>query len=60
MNNYVTSRYKAYEWGISQRRVSILCKQGRIPGAKLVANRWFIPTDALKPKDPRVKRGEEE
>lgn len=58
MNNYVTSRNKADEWGISQRRVSILCKQGRIPGAKLVANRWFIPAGALKPNDPRMKRGE--
>lgn len=40
-------------WGISQRRVAILCKEGRVPGAELVGNRWFLPSDAVKPQDPR-------
>lgn len=51
--NFVPSSVKALEWGISQRRVAILCKEGRVPGATLVGNRWFIPTDATKPEDPR-------
>ena len=37
----------------SQRRVAILCKEGRVPGAELVGNRWFLPSDAVKPQDPR-------
>ena len=48
--NFVPSSEKAKEWGISQRRVAILCKEGRVPGAELVGNRWFLPPDAVKPK----------
>ena len=44
--NFVPSSEKAKEWGISQRRVAILCKEGRVPGAELVGNRWFLPSDA--------------
>lgn len=51
--NFVPSSVKAKEWGITQRRVAILCKEGRVHGAELVGNRWFIPTDAVKPEDPR-------
>lgn len=46
--NFVPSSEKAKEWGISQRRVAILCKEGRVPGAELVGNRWFLPPDAVK------------
>lgn len=51
--NFVPSSVKAKEWGITQRRVAILCKEGRISGAELVGNRWFLPTEAIKPEDPR-------
>lgn len=54
--NYVPSSVKAEEWKISQRRVAILCKEGRIKGAELIGNRWFIPNDAPKPEDPRKVR----
>ena len=51
--NFVPSSIKAKEWGITQRRVAILCKEGRVPGAELVGNRWFLPIDAVKSEDPR-------
>ncbi len=57
--NFVPSADKAKEWGISQRRVAILCKEGRVPGAELIGNRWFMPTDALKPGDPRKAKKRE-
>ena len=53
--NFVPSSVTAKEWGITQRRVAILCKEGRVPGAELVGNRWFLPADAVKPLDPRKK-----
>jgi hypothetical protein len=57
--NFVPSSVKAKEWGITQRRVAILCKEGRVPGAELIVNRWFLPADAAKPNDPRkVKKSE--
>lgn len=51
--NFVPSSVKAEEWGITQRRVAIYCKEGRVPGAELIGNRWFLPIDAKKPGDPR-------
>ncbi len=54
--NLVPSSVKAKEWEISQRRVAVLCKGGRIPGAELVGNRWFLPPNAVKPQDPRKVR----
>ena len=54
--NFVPSSVKAEEWGITQRRVAILCKEGRVPGAELIGNRWLLPTDAKKPEDPRKQK----
>lgn len=58
--DYVSTATKAKEWGISQRRVAIYCKEGRISGAELFSNRWMIPTNAEKPDDPRSKHKEDE
>ena len=44
-------------WGISSRRIALLCSQGRIPGAQRVGASWGIPEDAEKPTDARVKSG---
>ena len=54
--DYVSSAVKAKEWGISQRRVAIYCKEGRIKGAELFCNRWLIPIDSKKPGDPRKEK----
>lgn len=54
--NYATTVDKAKEWGISQRRVSIYCKEGRIEGAELLGRTWFIPKEAKKPINPRRQR----
>lgn len=42
---------------ISQRRIRILCVEGRIPGAIKMGAYWPIPDDAEKPKDKRIKTG---
>lgn len=55
MFEYMTAKEAADKWGISQRRVQVLCVEGRIPGAKKYASVWAIPKDAEKPKDIRVK-----
>lgn len=43
----------AQKWGVSVTWVTILCKQGRIPGVVRKGNRWLIPADAEKPGDKR-------
>jgi hypothetical protein len=54
---YLSIRETAEKWGISVRRLQVICRQGRIPGAFLVGNSWAIPADAEKPKDKRIKSG---
>lgn len=44
------------KWGISQRRISLLCSQGRIEGAEKKGKTWLIPKEAKKPCDPRKNK----
>ena len=46
----------AEKWGISQRRVAVLCAENRIPNAIMVGNMWVLPADAEKPSDARSVR----
>ena len=55
---YLTASETAERWGISRRRVSKLCQDGRVEGAVLKGKTWLIPSTAQKPKDPRVHRQE--
>ena len=54
---YLSTFEIAEKWGISPRRVGILCNQHRIPGAQRAGRRWIIPEDAEKPTDARIKSG---
>ena len=54
---YLSAKEAANKWGISDRRVQILCNQDRIPGVIRIGNTWGIPDNAEKPKDERVKSG---
>lgn len=45
----------AAKWGITPRRLQVLCSEGRIPGATRFGRAWMIPTDATKPLDGRRK-----
>ena len=57
MQNYMTTKEAAELWGISERRVSTLCKNERIVGVKKDGRVWLIPADTEKPTDHRVKSG---
>ena len=52
----LTTTQIAEIWGISRRRVTTLCHEGRIEGASLLGNTWLIPSDAKKPEDNRHER----
>lgn len=54
---YLSIRQTAEKWGISTRRIQILCAEERIPGAMRIGYSWVIPASAEKPKDARVKSG---
>ena len=52
----MSAKEAANKWGISQRRVAILCSENRIPKAQIKGNMWLIPTNAQKPIDARSTR----
>ena len=54
---FLSTKQASDKWGISSRRIQILCAEGRIEGAIRIGNIWAIPDDAKKPKDARVKSG---
>ena len=54
----MTTNQAAEKWGISSRRVRVLCVNGQIEGAWREGKLWFIPDNAPKPADGRI-RGKE-
>ncbi len=51
---YITASQTAEKWCISQRRVQILCSEGRIKGVFKLGEAWAIPENAEKPIDART------
>ena len=52
----LTTREISKKWGISSRRVAILCEEDRIDGVLKKGKTWLLPEDAKKPEDGRYKR----
>lgn len=52
---FMTVKQASEKWGISDRRVRILCADGKIAGAYQEGRGWKIPVDAKKPADGRYK-----
>jgi len=54
---YLSIRQVSEYWGISVRRIQVLCAQKRIPGAIRIGYSWAIPKHADKPADARIRNG---
>lgn len=50
---YISTKEASKKWGISDRRIRVLCNEGRIQGAIKIGRNWSIPTEAAKPVDAR-------
>ncbi len=57
---YMNISTAAEQWGITERRVQELCKNGAIAGAARFGRAWMIPRDAAKPVDRRRKQEAQE
>ena len=55
---FMTVKQASEKWGISDRRIRVLCSEGKIPGAYQEGRSWKIPVDAKKPADGRYKSKE--
>ena len=50
---YMSTKETSEKWNISDRRIRVLRKEGRIEGAIKTGRNWLIPIDAIKPIDAR-------
>lgn len=56
--NYFNVKCISQMWEMSERRVTLLCRDNRIIGAKKEGKYWLIPANAEKPVDGRTKEVE--
>ena len=57
MGSFISVKDAAKLWGITDRQIYNLCRNGRIKGATKVGRSWMIPGEIEKPVDLRVKTG---
>jgi hypothetical protein len=51
----MTTRDASEIWGITPRRVQILCDKGKVQGAFRMGRTWTIPRGTPRPIDGRTK-----
>ena len=56
---YINVKQAAEQWGISDRRVRLLCEQEKIEGVIKKDRAYLIPSNAVKPVDGRKLKGRE-
>ena len=42
-------------WGLTKRRVQVMCETGQIKDAKRLGNMWVFPKGTIRPLDGRTK-----
>ena len=55
---FITAKQASEKWGISDRRIRVLCSEGKVSGAYQEGRGWKIPVDAKKPADGRYRSRE--
>ncbi|PID47098.1 MAG: cell filamentation protein Fic [Proteobacteria bacterium] len=53
---FITVQEASKKWNISDRRVRVLCREGKISGAHQYGRAWRIPSNTKKPIDGRLKK----
>lgn len=51
---YISPTKAAEEWGVSRKFVCKACREGRIPDAEFIDDKWHIPEDAECPLERRA------
>ena len=54
--NYMDVKAAASKWELTERRITTLCRDGRIEGARKEKGVWLVPEDAEKPADGRTNK----
>ncbi len=53
----IPAKDAAVRWGVTERRITGLCRSGKIHGAIKRGGLWYVPADAQRPEDGRVRTG---
>ena len=56
MGEYISIQEAVKKWGISERRIQVLCSEGRVQGAFRLGRAWAIPADARIKSGKYIKR----
>lgn len=54
--NYISAADYGKKHNRSAEIVKVFCREGRIPGAKLIGTTWIIPANAAYPVSPQNRR----
>ena len=57
MSDMIPAKDAAVRWGVTERRITGLCRSGKIHGAIKRGGLWYVPADAQRPEDGRVRTG---
>ena len=57
MADMILTKDAALRWGVTERRITGLCRDGKIPGAVKQGRHWYVPSDAERPLDGRIRTG---
>ena len=52
---YMDVHQAAERWQVPERKVTALCRDGRIPGARKSGKTWLLPENSTKPLDARTR-----
>ncbi len=52
---YLSIHDMSEKWNIKERKLTSLCRDNRIAGARKNGKEWMIPSDSIKPLDKRTK-----
>lgn len=58
MEGYITVKEAAEKWGLTVRRVQMMCSRGQIDGVTKFGRAWVLPENVEKPADARITSGE--
>jgi len=53
--DFISPSQASEKWGITERQVQSLCKQGKINDVVKFGRSWLIPKDTPRPIDGRTK-----
>ena len=57
MPDMILAKDAAKRWRLTERRITGLCRSGKIPGAIKKGGVWYVPEAAQRPTDGRVRTG---